>query len=129
MTIGALGDVSFYVSDKAAQTFTNMKWKSSAKYSTHDLHMKKGILELTGYDPDELSFSMKLSAFLGVNPRKAMDQLESMKNAGKVVQLVLGTKIIGKRWVVKEISRTFDTFYKDGSLVEASVDVSLTEYS
>jgi len=129
MTIGALGDVSFYVSDKAAQTFTNMKWKSSAKYSTHELHMKKGILELTGYDPDELSFSMKLSAFLGVNPRKAMDQLESMKNAGKVVQLVLGTKIIGKRWVVKEISRTFDTFYKDGSLVEASVDVSLTEYS
>lgn len=129
MTIGALGDVSFYVSDKAAQTFTNMKWKSSAKYSTHDLHMKKGILELTGYDPDELSFSMKLSAFLGVNPRKAMDQLENMKNAGKVVQLVLGTKIIGKRWVVKEISRTFDTFYKDGSLVEASVDVSLTEYS
>lgn len=128
MTIGTFGDLYFYVNASAIQTFDKMKWDSKANYQTHDLHLQKGRLELTGFDPDEVSFDMELTAYLGINPNKALSQLDTMLKNGQVCKLVIGTKVIGNSWVVAKIGREFNHVYKDGDLLSVTVSVELTEY-
>lgn len=128
-TIGQLGTVSFYASSKAVQTFTNMKHDSGASYSEHKLHMKKPRLEMTGQTADKLSFDMTLSAFTGAKPEKTYQQLIKLKEKGKIVTLVLGTTVIGKQWVVTDVSRTFKHVFRDGSIVTLDVTVTIKEYN
>lgn len=128
MNIGALGSLAFYTDSTAVRTFDKMKWDSKANYSTHDLHLQKGRLELTGFDPDEVSFDMTLSKYLGVNPNTALSQLDTMLKNGQVCKLVIGTKVIGSSWVVTKIGREFDHVYSDGELLSLTVSVDLTEY-
>ena len=128
-TIGQLGSVSFVASSKTLQTFDNMQQKSSASYSSHKLHMKKPMLELTGFDSDEISFEMTLSAFTGAKPVKIYEKLIKMKDNGKIVSLVLGTKVIGYQWVITDVSRTFKHVFKDGSIVSLDVSVTIKEYN
>jgi len=85
-------------------------------------------VELTGFDPDKVTFDIELSAFLGVNPNDALSQLDTMMKNGVVNKLVIGTKVIGSNWVVHKVSRAFKHVYKDGDLVALTVNVSLTEY-
>jgi len=128
MKIGSLGSIVFEVSDRVARTFTEMNWDSKASYATHERHMKKGLLELTGFDPDEVSFTLSLSAHLGTDPSDTLKTLETMKDKGEVVLLVLGTTVIGSHWVVEQLSRKFNHIYRDGALVSCDVTVSLKEY-
>ena len=129
MKIGALGDLAFTVDQDKMQNFEKLKWSSSANYQTHSLHLRKGRIELTGFNPDEASFEMELSAFLGVNPRKALAKLEKMKDKGSVNKLVIGTQVIGEKWVVSKIAREVKYVYQDGEIVAIRVTVTLTEYA
>lgn len=128
MTIGTFGDIAFEVSSSTVQTFDSMKWGSSAKYATHALHGKTGILELTGFDPDEVEFDMFLSAFLGVSPDDVLKALDRMLRDGKVSSLVIGTSVIGKKWVITKVSKAFKHVYRDGTLVSCQVSVSIKQY-
>jgi len=126
--IGALGNIPFYVSDGNMQTVTDVQWRSGARFAEHERHGQKDLLEKVGAEADEISFSMQLSAFLGVNPITIMDQLTSMMSKGEPHRLVLGTKTVGKMWVITDLDRTLERFYKDGDLLEATVDVKMKEY-
>ena len=128
MIIGNFGDVVFQVSSETVQTFENLSWSSAAKYGSHALHMKTEMLEMTGYAPDEVSFEMFLSAFLGVSPEQILQALQQMLKKGTVASLVLGTTVIGKKWVLTKIGRSFKHVYKDGTLVSCQVNVTLQEY-
>ena len=128
-TIGQLGTVSFVASSKTVQTFDNMQQKSSVSYTAHKLHMKSPQLELTGYDADEISFDMTLSAFTGAKPVKVYEKLIKMMKKGKVVSLVLGQNVIGMRWVITSVSRTFKHVFKDGGIVSLDVSVTIKEYN
>ena len=66
MRIGTLGNLVFQVSSETVQTIDDLQWSGSAQYSTHQRHLGKGLLEFTGVDPDDLSFSIFLSRSLGV---------------------------------------------------------------
>lgn len=46
--IGSFGNLAFSVSDKTVKTFDGMSWKVSAKYATHDRHLKEDLLEFLG---------------------------------------------------------------------------------
>ena len=59
--IGSFGNLAFSVSDKTVKTFDGMSWKVSAKYATHDRHLKEDLLEFLGPEPGSISFSMKFS--------------------------------------------------------------------
>ena len=99
-----------------------------ASYSKHSRHMKKQLVELTGFEADEVSFTMTLSAFLGVNPETMLKKLEQMKKSGDVKPLVLGKTVIGSNWVVEQIKRKFKSTDKDGTLLSCEVSVTLLEY-
>lgn len=127
MRVGSFGSVSFTVSAATVETFENMKWTSTANYSTHKVHGQQAILECTGFDSDKLTFDMTLSAFFGVNPLREVEKLNAIMRSKTGYALVLGTTVIGSRWVLTNISREFDHVFADGSLVSVKVQVTLRE--
>lgn len=129
MTIGTLGDIAFYASSEALQTFEDLQRKSSVSYAEHKLHKKKPMLELTSFNADEVSFEMNLSVLLGSQPNKVHSTLIKMMNDGRIATLVIGTTVIGTSWVITNVSQKFKTLYKDGRLISCEVSVTLKEYN
>jgi len=56
VNVCSLGGVVFSVSEKTVKTIKNLSWKTSASYAAHKLHGRKGIIEYTGTEPDEIEF-------------------------------------------------------------------------
>jgi len=129
MKTGMLGDITFKVSDKTFRTISNLSRSNKADYSTHKLINKKGILEFTGVEPEEIKFEAIFSAWMGENPEKWRKQLDKHLTAGKALKFVLGTKPIGKKWVIESLSFGTDLFWKDGTPGEYKATISLKEYA
>ena len=129
-TIGSWGDLVFTVSQDEINTFTGMKWDSSAKYATHVRHLKSPLLEFTGTDVESMSFALTFSVFLGVNPIKEVEKLQKALRAGEVHRLVLGSKPYGKhKWVLTKVSASLERHDNHGGLLHAKVNVSMSSYS
>ena len=128
MITGMLGDVIFEVSDQTYRTINNLTRNKKANYSTHKLVKKEGVLEFTGVDPETISFEILFSAWFGENPETWRKKLDTMLTNGKVVTFVLGTKPIGRRWVLEDMSAATQFYYKDGTPADYKVTVNLKEY-
>ena len=128
MITGMLGDVIFEVSDQTYRTINNLTRNEKANYSTQKLVKKEGILEFTGVDPETISFEILFSAWFGENPETWRKKLDTMLTNGKVVTFVLGTKPIGRRWVLEDMSAATQFYYKDGTPADYKVTVNLKEY-
>ena len=129
MKIGALGDVAFKVSDNGAkQILTDIKTKKSVNYAEHQLHGKQTILEFTGINPGELSFKCELSAFFSVNPMTAHQKLEDYMLQAKVIPFVLGTSVLGTKWVIESIEKDYTRTDNNGDVLSITENVTLKEY-
>ena len=128
MIIGSLGSIPFYTSSDQNVMLSGIKWDSGARYSEHARHGQTDMLEYVGSDPDEISFDMKLSAFLGINPSRMLDRLRDVQDRHRAVKFVLGTIPIPGFWVLTDISRSMEHFHKDGTLLSVDVSVTLREY-
>ena len=127
--IGSFGDLTFKVSDKFVRTFDGMSWDFSAKYATHDRHIKADMLEYMGPNIETISFSMVLSVFLGVTPLKQIKKLRKMIRKGYARRLVIGGKVYGSyKWVMESGSVEMQRFDKKGNLWAAKIKVTLKEY-
>lgn len=127
--IGSFGDLTFKVSDKLVRTFDGMSWDFSAKYATHDRHIKADLLEYMGPEIETISFSMVLSVFLGVTPLKQIKKLRKMIRKGYARRLVIGGKVYGSyKWVMESSSVEMQRFDKKGNLWAAKIKVTLKEY-
>ena len=85
-------------------------------------------MEFTGIEPDEIELEMEISAFLGVRPLKMIKSLASIADKHQAVPLVLGTDVIGTKWVITNIDPATDKFYMDGTLVSTKIKVKIKEY-
>ncbi len=127
-TIGSLGGIVFSVSTNYVKTFDDMKRSGSAKYASHNRHLKDTLLEFTGNDPDKITFSIMLSVFLGVDPQSEISALRAAKQAGRIMRLVIGRKSYGN-WVINSLSEDYDRVDNKGNVLIAKVSVSLTAYA
>lgn len=129
-TIGSWGDIVFAVSRREIKTFDGLQWESSAKYATHDRHLKDPLLEYTGTNADTISFSMYFSVYLGVDPMAEITKLLTAERSGAVNRLVIGPKAYGKnKWVITKTSKALERFDNRGNLLAAKVSVSMTAYA
>lgn len=129
MQIGCLGDIAFKVSADTVRTVSNVTWSGSANYNTHARHLADALTEFTGLAPDEMTFDMVLSAYLGVNPMTDLEKLWVYERKGQALPLVIGSKAYGKyRWVIKSHKISMQIFSGSGELMAATVSVSLLEY-
>ena len=132
MKVGYLGigntskDVVFEVSSNVIKTFNNMKINKSVAYTTHKIHGHKAVPEMTGLEADTITFEILLSAYLGVNPKRELDKLETFMKNGTIVYLVLGDKIVGT-WVIKSMPYNIEYVYKEGDITQAKATISLIE--
>lgn len=127
--IGSFGDLTFKVSDRFVCTFDGMSWNFSAKYATHDRHIKADLIEYMGPEIETISFSMLFSVFLGVSPMKQIKKLRKMIQNGYAQRLVIGGKVYGNyKWVMEQGSVELERFDKNGNLWAAKVKVTLKEY-
>jgi|GEM_PF-1182770 len=126
--IGTLGDIVFKVSDKTVRTFNELKIDSKTNYAKHTRHNKKPLLEFQYNDTDTASFTMYLSVFLGVNPRKMQKKIDKYRKEGKLLTLIIGGKKYGKKWVITEHSKDYENIDNKGNLLVAKSSVSLQEY-
>lgn len=128
MRVGSFGGISFYVSEDTVRTLQDLSWSVSARYSTHQRHNNKDLPEKTGTELQTATFSMMLSAYLGVNPTTLFKKLVRIVESGKVCSLVLGSQRIGKRWVAKSAQMTAEQYGRRGVVTIATVKVTLQEY-
>lgn len=128
MMVGALGNIPFYVTSSESMMLSGLTWSSGARYAEHVRHAHTDMLEYVGDNPDQISFEVKLSAFLGVNPTRMIDSLRTLKNNHKAVKFTLGTLPVPGVWVLSDMEIGLEYFHKDGTLLSADVKVTLKEY-
>lgn len=129
MQIGCLGDIAFKTSADTVRTVSNVTWSGSANYNTHSRHLTDALTEFTGLAPDEITFDIVLSAYLGVNPMTDLAKLWDYERKGQALPLVIGSKAYGKyRWTIKSHKIKMETFSGSGDLMSATVSVNLLEY-
>ena len=72
MRIGTLGNLLFQASSNLVHTIGSLQTSGSARYSTHQRHLGRGLVEFTGSEPDEITISVTLSRWLGVEPEDSL---------------------------------------------------------
>ena len=128
MTVGSLGKVVFCVSRRRVKTIQSATMKTAINYAEHKMHRKKSLLEYTGQSPDEMELSVEFNAFLGINPIKQIKKLKKMATSRSVVPFIMGTDVVFRACVITDISGTTDVFYKDGTMIKASMKIKIKEY-
>lgn len=126
--IGTLGNVTFTVSSFKVLTFQGLTKDISVRTVEHEIIGMKPKTEFIGPDLKPISFDMRLDANLGVNPQKEIDNLEYLCENGIICALILGEKVHGE-FLITGVSQSFDHFYRDGTLLKASINVKLKEYN
>lgn len=127
--VGYMGDVVFVASEKELRTPANLTRSSSARWTDHNLHLRKPIGEFAGADLEQIQFKIALSAMHGVNPEDEIKTLRQMMDNGEVFPLVLGGAPLSENyWRIESLS--VDNTYYDGKgeLIFAELSVSLKEY-
>lgn len=127
MKVGSIGDVVFSVEAKSASILSDYQRSISANYEEHKLIGQTSTLEYTGTNPTEISFSIKLSAFYGINPKTQLEKIEEMAKTGKQVTLSFGSAVIGEKWAIQSISSKAEYYDQDGDVLSYDVSISLKE--
>ncbi len=129
MPIGSLGDTVFEVSSREVRTFQGMSRTTSAKYASHEIIGSKPVLEYLAPDGEEISFSMQLSASLGVNPTEEANKLRELCEKGEAMYLILGNQTIGQnQWIIESVGESLDTVDNNGRVIITRLDITLKEY-
>lgn len=127
--IGYFGTIKFTVSNKKAQSFNNLRRSVSSNWKEHDIYKRKPFSEYLGPGQGSISFRMELEASLGVNPYELMEKWNSIIEKGKHDILVIGDNQIGKfQWKVTGADEEWKYVFKDGVLLSASINITMTEY-
>ena len=129
MQIGSLGGVVFEVDPKKIKTPRDIKWSGSARIQNHSRHLGNALTEFTGNDPDSFEMTIRLSAYLGVDPYVEVRKLWDYMREGRTLPLTIGRVNYGKyRWTINKLSIKMEHYDKVGKVTTMDVSISLTEY-
>lgn len=128
--IGNLGKlITFEVSSKKVFTFNDMSRKASGRWAQHEVIKGKPKSEFLGAGLQEVSLSILLSSTLGIKPRKTLECIVKAVEKGEHFTFVLGGKPVSKnKWIITEVSETWDVILSKGELIQAKAELSLQEY-
>ena len=128
--IGTFGtSVVFEVSEDRVFAFKKLTQDISGRWASHERLNGKPKKEFLGADSREGALEIYLSAALGVRPRTTLKTLENMVETGAVEYLIIGDMPLSEnKYLIKSVSEAWDKVYNDGSLVKATVSITLEEY-
>ncbi len=129
MIIGTLGDIVFEVSSKTIMTINKFNRSKSTAFQTHGVHLRTGLIEFTGSEPESISISIKISRYLGADPLYVYSKIIDYQNNGTAVSLVIGNEIYGSyKWIVSKCKATYNYYDKVGNVTDVDASLTLTEY-
>lgn len=127
--IGCLGDIAFEVSPGIVHTLDKLTWSGGALWMIHKRHMYHSLTEYTGMEPDKISFSVYLSAYLGVSPQDEVVKIWKYEREGTPLPLTIGKKAYGKyRWVITDHKYSAESYDGEGNVMTANLTLNLLEY-
>ena len=127
--IAYFGSERFVVSNKQAMPFSNFQRQTAGRYDSFNRIGKKPLTDFTGPGLDTISFTVKLNASLGIEPRSVLDHWAALADAGTVNVLVVGGKVVGSNlWLLKTASQTWATIDGNGRVLSATMDLTFEEY-
>jgi phage protein U len=127
--VGSFGGVTFEVSTKKVLTFNGLSRGGSARWSTHDINLKKPMPEFLGPGQETISFKIRLNALHGVNPEAELNKLRTFRDTGKVSSFILGTKPISSSyWYIDDVSEDYKTIDGKGRPIIVEATLTLKEY-
>lgn len=125
MTVGSFGDVVFSVTTDTVRTLNSLSLSDNAAYVAHSVHGLQEVPEYTGLSAPKISFSVTLSAFLGLDPMTELEKLRTMLRSKKGYPFALGSDVYGDLWILTDIATDCEYFYRDGTLMSINVRLSL----
>jgi len=127
--IGTLGDLVFEVSNKAVRTFDEWTQKTGGRWQVHEPIKSNPRPEFIGPGQGEISFTIKLSNTLGINPRKEIEKIEKIVREGTHAPLLLGLKPISDGdWYIESCETTFTWVNSKGEIEWAEMSLTVKEY-
>ena len=124
-----MGDIVFEVSSRKVRPFRDLKRTHKARYAAHNLIGNKPMLEYIGPDVGEITFTMQLSASLGINPTTEADRVRKICESGDAMYLVVCNQTVGQyQWGIESVGEAVDTIDNNGRVVMTQIDVTLKEY-
>jgi phage protein U len=107
--------------------FDAFQIKGTANYAQHDLINVKPVLQPTGNDLDQLTVDIKLRSNF-INVAAAVLSLQKSRDTYEVLPLVRGTGQYMGDFVITEMTVTESQTLADGTVVEALINMVLSEY-
>lgn len=127
--VGYLGKVQFIVRDDQIMTISNFVMNRSVSYAEHARHGRGTLVEFTGIEPEEITFDIVISRYLGFGPLTQTAKLKNYMYAGTVLPLKIGEYQFGRyRWVITNLSFKGDNSTKKHNWGTAVVSVTLKGY-
>jgi len=127
--IGKFGEIIFETNDKRIRNFLDLKRESSIRTVSHEIINAKPILEYQGPDLDTLNFSVILNGNLGLKPK---DELKTWRKKYENVEaedfLLASEKIGDNKWLITNISESYEKILNTGEILIAKLDITLQEY-
>ena len=124
--IGTLGDAVFQASTDKVYTFQGLGRSAPGRYQQHDVVGQKPVLEFIGPGLEQISFDMRFDVGLGINPIAEIDKLRAARDAATIMPLTIGGSFLGD-WIIEDVKDSWDRVDNRGTLLVASVSVSLKE--
>lgn len=112
-------------------TFDNLQREADGRWATHEItgQDRKPLLEFLGPGLTSLSFSVFLSATLGVNPTSEIKKFQQLRDQGIVCNLIIGGSVLSEnKWALTKLSESLKTFDGSGNLMIAALNITLLEY-
>lgn len=129
--IGTLGrKIIFEVSDDKVLTPESISREVSGRWTEHEVLGVKPKPEFLGAGNQSVTLTIRLSATLGVKPRKILEAVEAMVESGTAEYLVIGGRTVGRNpFRLTGSSETWDKIYNHGELAKATLTITLGEYT
>lgn len=130
MIVGSLGPVVFLVSEAFVRTISDYSRKTSVRIGSHDIIGQKPLSEWIGPGCDSINFSVKLSAFRGVNPKEEAEKLRKMAEKGEAVTFVMGgAPVTRHKWLIESVDEDANYYDRMGNIISSDVKLSIREYA
>lgn len=127
--VGTFGEIVFEVSHERVRTFDNFSRSGSGRWATHEAYHQKPLPEFLGPGQEEISFTIRLSAFHGVNPKDELARLRKMRDHGEAHELIIGGELVGSDlWIVESLREQPSAHTGDGKTLVADAEITLKEY-
>jgi|GEM_PF-2624266 len=113
-------------------TVDNFQRSGEGRWATHEIigAKNKPLKEFLGPGLEKITFSVFLSASLGITPETELEKLRKLRDSGVVCDFVLGSKpVTTNSWILTSLSEDHKIKDNKGQTVQAVVNVSLEEYA